>query len=136
MCNLALKNSCDDHGPVQILLPWPPSVNSYYRHLSKGRLAGRTLISKDGRIYRETVGVLIEKLGREPLDCRLAVTIEANPPDRRRRDLDNLLKSLLDALVSGGAMADDSLIDHLTIFRGPIVPSGQVVVDIEELDIT
>ena len=31
-------------------LPWPPSVNHYYRHVGH-----RVLISRDGRHYRENV---------------------------------------------------------------------------------
>ena len=30
-------------------LPWPPSINRYYRSLRKGALAGRVLISEEGR---------------------------------------------------------------------------------------
>ncbi|NBW22487.1 MAG: RusA family crossover junction endodeoxyribonuclease, partial [Caulobacteraceae bacterium] len=36
------------------------------------------------------------------------VVIEAFPPDRRKRDLDNILKSLLDALTHAGVWEDDS----------------------------
>jgi crossover junction endodeoxyribonuclease RusA len=120
---------------VHLVLPWPPSVNAYYRHLSKGPLAGRTLISKDGRIYRDTVTEIIKRRNLKTMESRLMVTIEANPPDRRRRDLDNLLKALLDALVHSGVIADDSLIDHLTIYRGPRCPAaGKVSIDITELE--
>lgn len=38
-------------------------------------------------------------------------------PDRRARDLDNLCKAPLDALVKAGVMADDSLIVDLRIYR-------------------
>lgn len=33
-------------------LSWPPSVNKYWRHPTKGKLAGRHLISEEGRRYR------------------------------------------------------------------------------------
>ena len=48
---------------------------------------------------------------------RLIVTIEAYPPDKRKRDLDNILKSLLDALQHAGMYPDDSQIDVLSIAR-------------------
>ena len=36
-------------------LPYPPSVNTYWRHPSRGPLAGRHLISQEGRAYREAI---------------------------------------------------------------------------------
>ena len=50
-------------------------------------------------------------------NVRLSVLINAYPPDRRKRDLDNILKSLLDALQHARVYPDDSQIDRLTIIR-------------------
>ena len=36
---------------IEITLPWPPSVNTYWRNFD-----GRMIISARGREYRETVG--------------------------------------------------------------------------------
>jgi crossover junction endodeoxyribonuclease RusA len=36
---------------IEITLPWPPSVNTYWRNFD-----GRMIISAKGREYRETVG--------------------------------------------------------------------------------
>jgi len=52
--------------------------------------------------------------------------IELFPPDRRRRDVDNAMKSLLDALAHGGAYHDDSQIARLTVQRRGVVPAGKV----------
>ena len=41
----------------------------------------------------------------KPLSGNLSVAIDMCPPDRRRRDVDNIQKSLLDALMHGGAYA-------------------------------
>jgi len=68
-----------------------------------------------------------------PAQGRLAVTIEVYPPDRRRRDIDNLLKAVLDACQHGGAFPDDSHIIWLLIHRSRIVPGGRVVVTIRDL---
>jgi len=59
--------------------------------------------------------------------------MDAFPPDRRRRDLDNLQKPLLDALEKAGIYEDDSLIDLLVTRRMAICPSGRIVVRIQEL---
>jgi crossover junction endodeoxyribonuclease RusA len=61
------------------------------------------------------------------------VTVEACPPDRRKRDADNLLKGLLDALQHGGAFPDDSRIVWLLIYRRQVTSGGRVVVTIRDL---
>ncbi len=112
---------------IQLLLPWPPSLNHYYR-----RVGNRTLISKPGRQYRRAVvGQLRPHFG-EPLRGRLQVTMYAHPPDRRRRDLDNVQKALLDALQHAGVYVDDSQIDSLSITRCNPVPEGRMRVTIIE----
>ena len=91
-----------------LTLPWPPSVNRYWR-----TFRGRMLISRDGREYRKAVCALLGK--RLALPGPLGVEIIAFRPDRRRRDLDNLLKAPLDSLTSAGIWHDDSQIVRLSI---------------------
>ncbi len=112
-----------------LTLPWPPSVNSYWRHPSRGPLAGRHLISEAGRLYRTSVWALAPR--RAVLTGRLSVVIEAYPPDRRARDIDNLPKAPLDALTHAGVWTDDSQIDKLTIERCAVVKGGRLDITIE-----
>ncbi len=63
-----------------------------------------------------------------PLRESVAVTISVMPPDRRRRDLDNLLKLLLDAM-NGILWSDDSQIDDLHIVRCERSQAGSVIVE-------
>jgi crossover junction endodeoxyribonuclease RusA len=58
--------------------------------------------------------------------------IEVFPPDNRRRDLDNLQKSLWDSLQHGGAYHDDSQVVRYEVEKFAVVPGGKVVVTIEE----
>jgi crossover junction endodeoxyribonuclease RusA len=115
----------------ELSLPWPPSINHYYR-----RVGNRTLISKPGRLYRRAVVGQLRPMDAQPLLGRLAVTIYAHPPDRRRRDLDNIQKALLDALQHAGVYADDSQIDSLAIHRCNPVPNGRVRLTITETPYT
>lgn len=119
---------------IELVLPWPPSVNQYWRHPSKGPLAGRHLISEQGRNYRGRVLHQITAEGqRHKLADRLSVSILCYPPDRRRRDLDNILKAALDALVFAGVMLDDSQIDRLAIERCDVQAPGRLEITIERL---
>jgi len=110
-----------------LTLPYPPSVNHYWR-----RVGARTLISREGRRYRRDVCALLAAGCGAPLCGRLSVRLVVHPPDMRRRDLDNLGKGLLDALAHAGVYGDDSQIDLLVIERGPPTPGGRVVVEVEE----
>jgi crossover junction endodeoxyribonuclease RusA len=91
---------------VEVVLPWPPSVNNYY--VPHGR-HGRH-ISKRGKAYRVDVLEACWRLGYYGCPVRGACRIEVDcyPIDRRRRDLGNLDKALLDSLTKANIWADDS----------------------------
>ena len=110
---------------LQFGLPYPPSVNHYWR-----RVGPRTLISREGRRFRQEVTAILAAQGIRPLRGPLLVDVQVFPPDDSRRDLDNLLKSLLDALERGGAYRDDSQIEDLRAKKGHVVSGGCVVVQI------
>lgn len=112
----------------QIELPYPPSINHYWR-----RVGPRTLISREGRRFRRDVMAILAAMGIEPLAGKLAMHIVVFPPDNRRRDIDNVQKALLDALEHGGAYGDDSQIVKLTIEKGDTVDGGKTLVRIREL---
>jgi crossover junction endodeoxyribonuclease RusA len=111
-------------------LPYPPSVNHYWR-----RVGPRTLISREGRTFRKNVCALLGGGGprKPPSGGRIALAMDAFPPDRRRRDLDNIQKPVLDALERAGIYEDDSQIDLLLTRRREVVPSGRLQVDVMPL---
>lgn len=109
-------------------LPYPPSINHYWR-----RVGRRTLISREGRRYRKEVMALLAAQRARMIAGRLFVRVTMHPPDRRKRDLDNLAKAVLDALQHGRALYDDSQIDELVIRRGKVVPNGKTIVEIVEI---
>lgn len=113
---------------IEIELPFPPSVNHYYR-----RVGPRTLISREGRRFRERVCATLATLGVGRLRGPLHMEVEVYPPDRRRRDIDNVQKALLDALQHGGLYADDSQIKKLNIEMRGCVPGGHTIVRLEEV---
>ena len=118
---------------ITLRLPFPPSCNTYWRHIvSHGR--PKTLISEAGRKYQREVADLAFMqiaIGAFPTE-RLRVDIVAFPPDKRRRDLDNLGKSLLDALTKAGVWTDDAQIDSLHFERGDVFKGGKVTVYVRE----
>lgn len=109
-------------------LPWPPSVNHYYRHVG-----AKVLISRDGRKYREMIVSRFRSKNIEPFRCPVELSIELYPPDNRRRDVDNSLKCLLDSFTCGGLYEDDSQIRKITITKyEPMPPDGMVYIRIRD----
>ena len=119
-----------------LTLPYPPSMNHYWRHFR-----GRTVISQEGRRFRENVCALLAAGNgrgprKPPAGGRIALMMDAFPPDRRRRDLDNLQKPVLDALEHAGQYEDDSQIDVLITKRREVVTSGRLEITISDLPLT
>ena len=115
---------------ITISLPWPPSVNRIWR-----RVGNKTILSAEGREFRKTVqGICaINGISGKRMAGRLSVCITANPPDRRKRDIDNLQKAPLDALTHAAVWEDDSQIDELLIRRDSIVSGGSIKITINEI---
>ena len=116
---------------LRLTLPWPPSVNHYWMRTRHGR----PYISARGTVYRGAVILLCRAEMRqqqiERMTGRLRVEIIAHPPDRRKRDLDNVLKSLLDSLQHAGVYEDDTQIDDLRIVRRVRDPKKKGWIEIE-----
>jgi len=69
---------------------------------------------------------------KPPSGGRIALAMDAFPPDRRRRDLDNIQKPVLDALEHAGVYMDDSQIDLLVTRRREAVSGGRLLVTVDE----
>jgi len=112
----------------EFFLPYPPSVNSYWgfhghrRFLTHKAIAFKCETDCIVRLYDV-------KMGKE----RLQIEITLYPPDKRIRDIDNSIKSCLDALVQAGAFDDDSQIDILIVQRGEIVKGGKAKIVLKKL---
>ena len=112
---------------MKLTLPYPPSMNRYWRR------SGRHMhLSKEAVQYRGKVAELIVSAHFESMPGRLAMHIQMFPPDRRRRDIDNIQKPVLDALEHAGAFIDDEQIDWLLTERCEVVKDGKLEIEIKE----
>jgi crossover junction endodeoxyribonuclease RusA len=126
---------------LTVALPYPPTVNHYYVRSRFGVVLGAR-----GREYREVVRAALQEKGvpafsREALSFTLAVF----PPDKRVRDLDNVIKAVQDAATHAGLWPDDFSICELHVIRGTAyrrigkrrhegVPGGLVVLGVAKTD--
>ena len=113
---------------IEFELPWPPSVNGYWR-----TFRGRQIISKKGREYRLLCLLRLSelKLSSRHIDNRLHVTITLNPPTLRKYDIDNWCKAPFDALTHAEFWKDDEQVDRLTLIKGEKVKGGNIQVKVE-----
>jgi crossover junction endodeoxyribonuclease RusA len=113
---------------LRIEIPFPPSINHYYLHTTHGVVLGAK-----GKCYRRDVCLLLNRYkGYCGSDRRLTVTINVLPPDKKKRDLDNILKATLDALQYAKIYGDDNQIDMLTVIRRDPVEHGALQIWIGE----
>lgn len=114
---------------ITLTLPLPPSANRLYRAIGRGR----SIKSKE---YREWIArarsIVSESVGNlEPLTgpCTAIIALYL----RRRRDVDNSAKPILDVL-QGLVYANDSQVRRLLICREQVERGAlpHVVVKIEE----
>lgn len=114
---------------IELSLPYPPSVNHLY-----ATVRGRRVLSKKGREYKSSIAELVALQKHAPeLKGDIGVMIDLYPPDRRRRDIDNPVKPLLDALTKSGIWSDDSQVKLLSVQMGPKRQPASCVVNIYEL---
>lgn len=98
--------------PVTLVLPLPPSVNSFWRSVpaTRNRIA-KVLISEQGRRFKRACQLAAAAQCATPMDGDVSLRCVVYFKDRRR-DLDNVLKPLLDAL-NGIVYRDDRQVAHL-----------------------
>lgn len=87
-----------------IQLPFPVSVNGMYANIyRKGRVK-----TAPYREWLEEAGWMMKAQPVKPFDCPVEIQAIVCAPDKRRRDLDNLWKPILDLLTAHKVIADDS----------------------------
>jgi crossover junction endodeoxyribonuclease RusA len=90
-----------------------------------------------GRFYRtrekkgfnaEVAWVVKQAKADLKLTSPISVEFDLYPPDNRRRDMDNVVKTLQDALTEAGVWVDDHQINHLTVRRHKARKTGGFVI--------
>jgi len=111
---------------MRLTLPWPPRSGNHQH----GQRSGKRYLTPDVRAYRAEVWALLARVSRP--EGRVGLRFTLYPPDRRARDGDNVLKVVMDALVAGGWLPDDSnkTIAWLTYAWAEPVKGGRIEVEV------
>lgn len=115
---------------LEIELPYPPTVNTYWRHTKQGR----HYISEAGRTFKKIATDVCSQF--DPIVGQVEIKIKIYFPDNRPRDLDNLPKGIFDSLVGAGLIQDDNrkIIRKYSIEEMGVVKGGKTVVLIKEVE--
>lgn len=110
---------------MKVELPWPdrilsPNARAHYMKVAQAKSA-----------YSATCFWLTKATIRDPIEDRRHLRITFHPPDRKRRDLDNMLASIkygLDGFSRG--LGVDDFEWSLTITRGQPAKPGAVIIEV------
>lgn len=114
--------------PITFILPFPPSVNTYWRHVGK-----KTLISEKGRKFRaNAIAAVYEQLRKRPMAVTgdVSVIVKMYPPTKHRRDIDNFLKAPFDALTHANVWKDDEQVKRVDMEWCEVVKGGRFEITI------
>lgn len=103
--------------PSTLTLPYPPSVNELFASVKSPHAGYIRVKTQKYRDWSREAGqaILMQRVAHiRPHPDRVRIEIRATPPkDKRKRDLDNLAKGILDSLVEFHVIADDSRVEDL-----------------------
>lgn len=116
---------------IKLKLPWPPTINHYYTRTRSGKIIKNTR----AQLYGNSGQLIIKSQMPKKLTCaNYRVDVFVYPPDARKRDLDNLLKGLLDVLQHAGIYSDDYKVTKLYVERREVRALGELEVSVYDAD--
>lgn len=118
---------------IKLQLPQPPSINHYW---GLGIRNGKPYkyLNNAGRKFRKDSMILCRGYFETHFSGPCGLRVEWYVPDRKRRDIDNILKPILDVLQYLNCYKDDSQVIRLDVTK--IIEKGcssYVIITLEEL---
>ena len=126
-------------------MPYPPSINRYWqtslrksRNPHTGQITTVKAVGKRKEVanyFKQVYYTLnLQRLQPQLKAERLKIELFIYPPDNRKRDLDNVLKAILDALQYAKVFTDDFQIWKLLVERREVKKGGEVEFKIRGID--
>jgi Holliday junction resolvase RusA-like endonuclease len=112
---------------ITLTLPFPPSINGAYRNVPKiGRVK-----TKAYKVWEVEASISAKmQAGTAKVDGPYAFHMRADRPDRRRRDLSNLIKVTEDLVVRLGFVEDDSYCQRIKVSWSDAPPRADAQVTV------
>lgn len=109
---------------------WPTGVTA--NHLYERSRTGVRLSAR-ARAWRDEVVVIVRQSGQQLPEGKLAFLLRFSPPNRLRRDADNLLKLAQDAVCAGLGIDDSRFVATVAFRREPSKTHPRIEVSCEPL---
>lgn len=112
-----------------MIMPYPrnASVNTLWRVGRKG-----VYINPEAKKFRDYLSA-IARCTRKYGDEFVRLEIKLSPPDNRKRDIDNLLKCILDALQDARVYNNDHQVHQLYVEKLPKKEGGELEIRVKRL---
>lgn len=111
-----------------MFFPWPDPRLSPNKRIDRRALISVKQVAKEAAYY------ITKYSDTVVLDTDLQLTLTFCPPDKRKRDLDNLyasFKAYQDGMMDSLGV-DDCKIERVILQRGNVCEGGKVIVEIRE----
>ena len=118
---------------IKITIPnVPMSVNCMYRTYK-----GRVILSRRGREYKSETKKYIDNYIEsmddfEPIEGRVKIELDICFRDKRKRDLDNYVKSVIDS-IKNKLFGDDDLIFELNVRKHIQSEKNETIIEITKI---
>lgn len=109
----------------------PPSVNHIWKHRICGNRA-MTYLTKEGKEFKDRISALVPK-DHKPFRGDVSVYLLLVFPDKRRRDIDNYCKGILDGM-NHKVYLDDSQIKELYVRKEYDKNKPKIIVYVDEIE--
>lgn len=106
--------------PTVIDLPYPPSENHRYGR----RRDGRVYLLPKVKEWRSDAGFLLRTQKPEKINGPYRFKLLVKKPDKRVRDVSNLIKETLDLVVREGVAPDDRYAEIDGAYWSDAIPDG------------
>ena len=103
---------------IHLTVPFPPTVNHMWGYAGK-----RKYLKKEAHEFRRLVQEEAVRT-KAKISGRIAIYIALYAPTKRKYDIDNRIKSLLDACTHAGIWLDDEQVDSIICVRRNVVKGG------------
>lgn len=123
---------------MRLVLPYPPSVNGTWQFTGKTttredgtKAKGKAYLTEKVKKYRKSVldALWLQTKKLETFKGQVSVDILAYAPDKRIRDIDNIVKAVFDSLTHANIWMDDQYVRRHTVeFSTRIVKGGALIV--------
>lgn len=123
------KPACTEYQIFDMRLPMPISHNALHVPIGDNKIG----LTSRAKAYYSDMRVILSREDIVTMHGRIKAEIWVHEPDKRRRDINNLTKSLFDALQMCKVYADDHQIDETHIYRDVCKEGGQIRVRLTEI---